>query len=205
MAEGLLKSIGKSEFKVFSAGTHPMPVRPQAVQVMKEIGIDISDQYSKTLDGFVDQPFDYVITVCDNAKESCPVFYGAKQTLHWSIEDPVGVLGTEKMRLQAFRKARDEINAEDRGRHLGWPGLEEEVLGSAYFLDNHGRISISSLRFRHCEITFIWLLFSLQEEILYDCCLYLKDGSRSIGTLTFNQGGERCSSGRLRRTVPSPP
>src|SRR6266849_6421765 len=85
MAEGLLKSIGKSEFKVFSAGTHPMPVRPKAVQVMKEIGIDISDQYSKTLDGFVDQPFDYVITVCDNAKESCPVFYAAKNTLHWSI------------------------------------------------------------------------------------------------------------------------
>ncbi len=91
MAEGLLKSLGKDGFEVFSAGTHPIPVRPKAIQVMKEIGIDISRHYSKTLDRFVDQEFDFVVTVCDSAKENCPVFYGAKETLHWSIEDPWGV------------------------------------------------------------------------------------------------------------------
>ena len=109
MAEGLLRTLGGKEYDVYSAGTHPFPVRPKAVQVMREIGIDISTHYSKSLDQFVDQPFDYVITVCDNAKESCPVFHGAKEMLHWSIKDPVEVWGTEETRLQAFRKARDEL------------------------------------------------------------------------------------------------
>ena len=77
--------------------------------MMKEIGIDISSHYSKTLDQFVNLPFDYVITVCDNAKESCPVCRGAKQTLHWSIEDPVAVMGEWQEQLRAFRKARDEM------------------------------------------------------------------------------------------------
>jgi arsenate reductase len=76
---------------------------------MKELGIDISNQSSKSLDQFVNQSFDYVITVCDIARESCPVFYGAKKMLHWSIEDPVGIWGTTEMQLEAFRKARDEI------------------------------------------------------------------------------------------------
>jgi arsenate reductase len=109
MAEGLLRSLGGEEYEVYSAGTHPSFVRPQAIEVMREIGIDISGQTSKSLDQFVDQSFDYVITVCDNAKESCPVFYGAKEMLHWSIEDPVGVWGTEEKKLEAFRTARDEI------------------------------------------------------------------------------------------------
>ena len=109
MAEGLLRSFGGNEYEVYSAGTHPSFVRPQAIQVMKEIGIDISSQSSKSLDQFVDQQFDYVITVCDNAKEICPFFHGAKEMLHWSIEDPVGVWGTEEMQLEAFRKARDEL------------------------------------------------------------------------------------------------
>jgi arsenate reductase len=109
MAEGLLRSLGGDQYEVHSAGTHPSFVRPQAIKVMSEIGLDISGHSSKSLDLFVDQSFDYVITVCDNAKESCPVFYGAKEMLHWSIEDPVGVWGTEEIQLEAFRKARDEI------------------------------------------------------------------------------------------------
>lgn len=109
MAEGLLRSLGGKQYEVYSAGTHPSFVRPQAIQVMKEIGIDISSQYSKSLEEFVDRAFDYVITVCDNAKESCPVFHGAKETLHWSIEDPVGIWGPEEVQLEAFRKARDEL------------------------------------------------------------------------------------------------
>jgi arsenate reductase len=109
MAEGFLRSLGGNEYEVYSAGTHPSFVRPQAIQVMKELGIDISSHSSKSFDQFVDQAFDYVITVCDNAKESCPVFYGAKEMLHWSIEDPVGVWGTEEMQLEAFRKARIKL------------------------------------------------------------------------------------------------
>jgi arsenate reductase len=76
---------------------------------MKELGIDISSQSSKSLDQFVNQSFDYVVTVCDIAKESCPVFYGAKEMLHWSIEDPVSLWGTTEEQLEAFRKARDGI------------------------------------------------------------------------------------------------
>jgi arsenate reductase len=109
MAEGLLRSLGGNEYEAFSAGTYPSFVRPQAIKVMNELGIDIKGQYSKGLDQFVDQQFDYVITVCDNAKESCPVFRGAREMLHWSIRDPVEVWGTEEMQLEAFRKARDEI------------------------------------------------------------------------------------------------
>jgi arsenate reductase len=109
MAEGLLRSLGGDQYEVHSAGTLPSFVRPQAIQVMKEIGIDISGQYSKSLDQFVNQSFDYVITVCDNARESCPVFHGAKEMLHWSIEDPVSVRGTEEMQLEAFRKARNKL------------------------------------------------------------------------------------------------
>lgn len=109
MAEGLLRSLGGKEYEVYSAGTHPSFVRPQAIQVLKEIGIDISGQYSKSIEEFVNQAFDCVITVCDSAKEICPVFYGAKEMLHWSIEDPVSVWGTEEVQLEAFRKARDEL------------------------------------------------------------------------------------------------
>jgi arsenate reductase len=109
MAEGLLKTLGGNQYEVHSAGTHPSFVRPQAIQVMKEIGIDISSHSSTSLDQFVNQSFDHVITVCDNAKESCPVFHGAKEMLHWSIEDPVSVWGTEEMQLEAFRKARNKL------------------------------------------------------------------------------------------------
>jgi len=109
MAEGLLRQMGGDRFEVFSAGTCPIPVRPLAIKAMQEIGVDISQHYSKTLEQFVGLPFDYVITVCDNAKEDCPVFHGARNTLHWCIQDPVGVMGSQEVLLQAFRKARDDI------------------------------------------------------------------------------------------------
>lgn len=111
MAEGLLRSIGGERFEVHSAGTEATLVRPEAIRVMGEIGIDISGQASKSLAPFLREPFDWVITVCDQAKESCPVFPGARATAHWSIDDPAAVAGSEPQRLAAFRAARDELRS----------------------------------------------------------------------------------------------
>lgn len=110
MAEGLLKSFD-SELEVYSAGTNPSDkVNPKAVQVMKEIGIDISQNYPKMVDQFLNDPFDYVITVCDNAKETCPVFIGkVGKQLHIGFEDPADATGTEEEILSVFRKVRDQI------------------------------------------------------------------------------------------------
>ncbi|MGB9664054.1 MAG: arsenate reductase ArsC [Ignavibacteria bacterium] len=110
MAEGFLKSFDK-ELEVYSAGTKPADkVNPKAVQVMKEIGIDISQNYPKMVDQFINDPFDYVITVCDNAKETCPVFIGkVGKQLHIGFEDPADATGTEEEILSEFRKVRDEI------------------------------------------------------------------------------------------------
>ena len=110
MAEGLLKSFN-DELEVYSAGTKPADeVNPKAVQVMKEIGIDISQNYPKMVDQFLNEPFDYVITVCDNAKETCPVFIGkVGKQLHIGFEDPADATGTEEEILSVFRKVRDEI------------------------------------------------------------------------------------------------
>ena len=112
MAEGLLRHEAGNAFAVESAGLEPSFVRPEAIEAMREIGIDISGQHSKSLDKFIRQPFDYVITVCDNAKQNCPIFPGAKRRIHWSVEDPASVGGTEEARLKAFRAARDAL----RGR-----------------------------------------------------------------------------------------
>lgn len=109
MAEGLLRTLGGNRFDVFSAGTEATRVRPEAIEVMREIGIDISGQSSKTLERYLDLPFDLVVTVCDAAAESCPVFLGAKQRLHWSFPDPSAVDGSEGPRLDAFRAVRDAI------------------------------------------------------------------------------------------------
>ena len=109
MAEGLLRSLGRGTFEVASAGTMATRVRPEAIAVMREIGIDISTQTSKTLDRFLPERFDEVITVCDNANETCPVFPGARNRRHWSIDDPAGVQGLEAERLAAFRGARDAL------------------------------------------------------------------------------------------------
>jgi len=109
MAEGLLRHDGGRGYEVFSAGTHPSHVRAEAIQVMREAGIDISSHRSKSVEEFAGQHFDYVITVCDNAKESCPVFPAPTKLLHWSLEDPAAVQGSEEQRLAAFRRIRDEI------------------------------------------------------------------------------------------------
>jgi arsenate reductase len=111
MAEGLLRHDAGSVCEVFSAGTKPTRVRPEAVAVMREVGIDISGHRSKSVDEFAGQAFDYVITVCDNAKESCPVFPAKTRHIHWSIEDPATAQGSEEKRLAAFRRARDELRA----------------------------------------------------------------------------------------------
>lgn len=110
MAEGFLRSFDP-KLQVFSAGTNPSDkVNPFAMQVMKEIGIDISRQYPKSVKQFIEQPFDYLITVCDNAKDICPVFVGkVKHRLHFSFEDPAGTRGTDTEVSQVFRRIRDEI------------------------------------------------------------------------------------------------
>jgi arsenate reductase (thioredoxin) len=109
MAEGLLRDIGKDAFEVESAGLEPSFVRPQAIEAMREIGIDLSKHRSKSLDEFTGRPFNYVITVCDNAKQHCPIFPGATRRIHWSIEDPARENASEEKQLAAFRKARDEL------------------------------------------------------------------------------------------------
>jgi arsenate reductase len=109
MAEGMLRNLAEGRFEVHSAGTEATHVRRQAIKVMDEIGIDISGQESKTLARYLGQPFDYVISVCDEANEACPVFPGAKNRLHWSLEDPSRADGSEEERLAVFRRVRDEI------------------------------------------------------------------------------------------------
>jgi arsenate reductase len=109
MAEGLFRHEGGDRYEVFSAGTRPSSVRPEAIAVLAEIGIDISGQRSKSVDEFVSLPLDLVITVCDNAKEACPVFPGRTLRLHWPFEDPAHVEGTKEERKAAFRKVRDQI------------------------------------------------------------------------------------------------
>ncbi len=111
MAEGLLRHLAGHEFEVFSAGTEPGAVHGLAIEAMAEIGIDISAQRSKTVDQFLRQDFDYVITVCDKARETCPLFPGATTTLHWSFRDPAAARGSEASRLARFRAVRDEIAA----------------------------------------------------------------------------------------------
>ena len=109
MAEGLLRHDAGDRFEVFSAGINPSQVRPEAVTVMREVDIDISGQHSKSVDEFTGQKFDYVLTVCDNAKESCPIFPGKTIAIHRNFEDPAAVQGSEKERLAVFRCVRDEI------------------------------------------------------------------------------------------------
>ena len=111
MAEGLLRHDAGDRFDVESAGTRPGMVRPEAIEAMKELGIDISGHRSKHVDEFAGQRFDYVITVCDHARESCPVFFGAAKRLHRSFDDPAAGSGSEEERLTLFRRVRDELRA----------------------------------------------------------------------------------------------
>ena len=110
MAEGLLRHEGGDRFEVYSAGTKPSRVRDEAIAVMAEIGIDISGQRSKSVDEFVGQDLDFVITVCSHAHQACPVFPGNVKRLHWPFDDPAVVQGSEDVRLAAFRKVRDQIH-----------------------------------------------------------------------------------------------
>jgi arsenate reductase len=109
IAEGLINALFKDRFEAFSAGTEVAEVRPQAIQVLKEIGIDISHHYSKNMREFYGTKFDLVATVCDNAKKVCPVFPGAKKMIHKSFPDPSEVNGTDDEKLIAFRNVRDSI------------------------------------------------------------------------------------------------
>jgi arsenate reductase len=109
MAEGILRNLNGEKYDIESAGTQPSHVRPEAVAAMREIGIDISNHRSKSVDEFAGQDFDYVITVCDNANELCPVYPAGTERIHWNFSDPAAVTGSEEVRLAAFRNVRDEI------------------------------------------------------------------------------------------------
>jgi arsenate reductase len=109
MAEGILRHDSGGKFDVASAGTRPGGVRQEAVAVMQEIGIDISTHRSKSVDEFADEKFEFVLTVCDNAKEICPIYAGHTNRLHHNFEDPAAFQGTQEERLQVFRRVRDQI------------------------------------------------------------------------------------------------
>ncbi|HEV8385106.1 MAG TPA: arsenate reductase ArsC [Candidatus Acidoferrales bacterium] len=109
MAEGILRWLSKGEMEVHSAGTHPSQVHPFAIAVMKELGVDISGQRSKSVDEFKSEKFDTVITVCDLANESCPIFPGAPERIHFSFEDPAAAEGADEEKLKTFRRVRDEL------------------------------------------------------------------------------------------------
>jgi arsenate reductase len=119
MAEGLLRHLGGDRFEAHSAGTEATKVRPLAIKAMAELGIDISRQTSKTLDPYVNDRFDHVITVCDDANEACPYFPNAVHRVHWSLPDPSRATGTEAEQLAVYRKVRDDL----RGR------IQQELLG----------------------------------------------------------------------------
>jgi len=111
MAEGLLRSLHGDQYECFSAGTEPTSVSPYAIRVMAETGIDINQHRSKSLKECLDQDFDYVVTVCDSAKESCPYFPGGRKILHQSFDDPSALTGTEAEIMAGFRRIRDEIRS----------------------------------------------------------------------------------------------
>ena len=120
MAEGLLRSLGEEAFEAHSAGTVATQVRPLAIKAMAEVGIDISQQESKTLSRYLGKPFDAVITVCDTAAEACPVFPGARRRLHWSLPDPAAATGSEEAQLAVYRQVRETLRRR----------IETELLGT---------------------------------------------------------------------------
>ena len=109
IAEALLRDFGGADFEVFSAGTEPKGVNPYTVRVLAEIDVDWSGARSKSVTEFLGQPFDYVITVCDRARQSCPVFPGNHNSMHWGLDDPAEVEGTDERKLEAFRRTRTEV------------------------------------------------------------------------------------------------
>lgn len=124
MAEGLLRALGGARFAAFSAGTEATQVRPLAIRAMAEAGIDISGQQSKTLDRYLGEAFEAVVTVCDDANEACPVFYGARRRLHWSLPDPSRATGTEEEQLVIYRLVRDELRRRIEAELLSVPASE---------------------------------------------------------------------------------
>lgn len=114
MAEGLLRHLAGNRFQPYSAGTAPTRLHPLAVAAMQEIGIDISGQRAKDVGDYAERKFDYVITVCDQARETCPIFHGARHQLHWSLPDPAAAEGEETARLIAFRQVREDLAARIR-------------------------------------------------------------------------------------------
>jgi arsenate reductase len=124
MAEAILGRIGGPAFDVHSAGTHPGTVNPLTIRALAEVGIDWSNARAKSVEEYLDEPFDYVITVCDQAREACPVFPGGRARLHWGFEDPAASRGTDDERLAVFRRVRDEIGTQvtkfaDGARQVG--------------------------------------------------------------------------------------
>jgi len=116
MAEALWRQLGEGAWESFSAGSRPSGyVHPKAIEAMRELGTDISQYRSKSVNEFHDQPFDLVVTVCDNAREACPIFPGAKETLHWPFFDPAEATGSHEEQMTVFRRVRDEISARIRG------------------------------------------------------------------------------------------
>ena len=109
MAEALLRSLGGADFEVYSAGTEPKGLNPLTVEVMRESGMDVSGQESKSLERFLDQSFDYVITVCDRARDNCPTFPGDNERIHWGFDDPAATIGTHEQQRAVFRRVRNEI------------------------------------------------------------------------------------------------
>jgi arsenate reductase len=122
MAEGFLRALGGDRFVVASAGTVATAVHPLATRVMEEVGVDLRGHTSKPLDGFLGDPWDYVITVCDQAAERCPVFPGRASRIHWSFEDPSAATGSETDRLAVFRRVRDAIGERLRAWLAGEAG-----------------------------------------------------------------------------------
>lgn len=110
MAEAILGRLGRSDFDVHSAGTHPGGVNPLTVRALSEIGVDWSGAHSKSVVEYLDEPFDYVITVCDQAREACPVFPGEHESIHWGFDDPAAAQGTDAERLAVFRRVMGEIS-----------------------------------------------------------------------------------------------
>ncbi len=115
MAEGFLNALGSGNWRAKSGGLFPSYVHPLAIRAMSEIGIDISQQTSKSMDSFLEEKFDYIITLCDHAAKACPTFPGQAKRLHWSLEDPAVAIGTVEERLIVFRKVRDEIKERIKG------------------------------------------------------------------------------------------
>jgi len=115
MAEGWLCHLGSDRFEALSAGAKPPGyVHPLAIKAMAEVGVDISQHRSKSIDEFARQPLDLLVTVCDNARESCPMYAGAKRQVHWGFDDPAHATGTEEEKMAVFRRVRDEIGARIR-------------------------------------------------------------------------------------------